>query len=396
MPVALRHKIFDAPYGTFYILSHILCLMKIGVLKEIKAQEHRAGLTPASVRELVAAGHEVLVEAKLGAGINIEDVSYEAAGAQIVTGPDEVFAESEMIVKVKEPQEAEYKKLRDGQILFTYLHLAADKPQTEGLIASNSVAIAYETVTDRHGTLPLLTPMSEVAGRLAAQVGAHYLMKHRGGNGRLISGVPGVAPARVTVIGGGVAGTQAALMAVGLGAQVTILERAPRRMRQLDELFQGRAVVEHSNMETLEHAVKASDLTIGAVLIPGASAPRLVRKDWLKDMQRGAVLVDIAIDQGGCFETSRATTHLDPVYEVDGVVHYCVANMPGAVPLTSTQALNNATLPYILQIANKGWQQALKDDEGLRNGLNVCQGKVTHQGVAESLGYDYHAVETFL
>lgn len=363
--------------------------MKIGCLKEIKSQEHRVGLTPASVIEIKNAGHDVYIESDAGAGINFTNDVYEQAGAVIVNTPDDIFETCDLIIKVKEPLENEYTKLREGQILFTYLHLAADRKQAEGLIKSKSVAIAYETVTDARGGLPLLTPMSEVAGRLATQVGAYYLQKHVKGNGRLISGVPGVAPAKVTVIGGGVSGFNAAQMAVGLGADVTILERSQAKLRELNAYFGPSATVEYSNMEALENCVKTSELVIGAVLIPGASAPKLVKKEWLKDMIPGSVLVDIAIDQGGCFETSKATTHSDPIYIIDDVIHYCVANMPGAVPLTSAMALNNATLPYILELANKGWKQALSDNIHLRNGLNVCFGEITHKGVAESLNIEY-------
>lgn len=370
--------------------------MKIGVPKEIKAQEHRVGLVPASVKELTQAGHEVFIEQNAGKGIHFDDNAYRAAGAHIAASAGELFTACDMIVKVKEPQAMEIQQLRPEQILFTYLHLAADKGQTEGLIKSNAVAIAYETVTDAKGGLPLLAPMSEVAGRLAMQVGATYLQKHLGGTGRLISGVPGVAPGKVTIIGGGVSGFHAAQMAVGLGANVHVLERNPDRIRELNAYFGPSATVEFSNSEALERHVKTSDIVIGAVLIPGASAPKLVKKDWLKDMIPGAVLVDIAIDQGGCFETSRATTHEDPVYIIDNVIHYCVANMPGAVPLTSALALNNATLPYILQIANKGWKGALKDNAYLRQGLNICKGEVTYRAVAESLNLPYAPLEKVL
>ncbi len=363
--------------------------MKIGCLKEIKSHEYRVGLTPASVKELINANHTVYIEANAGAGINFSDEDYREAGAHILKKPDDIFESCEMIIKVKEPQESEYTKLKEGQILFTYLHLAADRKQTIGLIESKSVAIAYETVTDRNNGLPLLTPMSEVAGRLATQVGAFYLQKHMDGNGRLISGVPGVSPAKVTIIGGGVSGFNAAQMAVGLGADVTILERSPDKLRELDRHFGASASIEYSNLNNLERRVKESDLVIGAVLVPGASAPKLVQKTWLKEMQQGSVLVDIAIDQGGCFETSKATTHENPVYIIDGVTHYCVANMPGAVPLTSTIALNNATLPYIMEIANKGWKKALLENLHLKNGLNVCFGEITHKGVAESLNIEY-------
>lgn len=360
--------------------------MRVGVPKEIKKQEHRVGLVPSSVREFITHGHQVLVETGAGAGIGFSDDAYIAAGATIAGTAADVFARSDMIVKVKEPQPQECAMLRDGQILFTYLHLAADKPQAEGLAKSGCIAIAYETVTGADGrSLPLLAPMSEIAGRLSVQVGAHYLQKHLGGLGRLIGGVPGVRPAKVVVLGGGVSGFNAARMAVGLEASVTILEKSPDRMRYLDDYFTSRATVIHSTRDAIEEYVAGSDLVIGAVLIPGASAPKLVTKDMLKTMQPGSVIVDIAIDQGGCLETSKATTHNDPVYTVDNVIHYCVANMPGAVPLTSALALNQSVLPYALRLADKGWKQALQADPGFRAGLNVCGGQITHQGVAESL-----------
>lgn len=362
--------------------------MLIGVPKEIKIQEYRVGLVPSSVRELVAQGHQVLVETGAGAAINFTDAQYEAAGAKIAPDAASVFAQAEMIVKVKEPQLAECKMLRKGQILFTYLHLAADAPQAQALIDSGCVAIAYETVTSpnnpRH--LPLLEPMSEIAGRLSVQVGSYNLQKHKGGIGRLIGGVPGVAPANVLIIGGGVAGFHAAQMATGLGANVTLLERNNARMRYLDDYFHGRANIIYSGAETVEQLAREADLIIGAVLIPGASAPRLITKAMLKDMKPGTVMVDIAIDQGGCFETSRPTTHDEPTYVVDGVVHYCVANMPGAVPLTSALALNHSVLPYAIALANKGWKAALAADEGFAKGLNICCGEVVHEEVARSLG----------
>ncbi len=360
--------------------------MIIGVPKEIKAQEHRVGLVPNSVREFTAHGHKVLVETGAGAGINFTDEDYEAHGATIIKTAAEIFKTADMIIKVKEPQPAECKMLREGQILFTYLHLAADPEQAKLLMESKSVAIAYETVTGAGGKgLPLLAPMSEIAGRLSIQVGGAYLLKHLGGRGRLIGGSPGVEPAKVVVLGGGVSGFHAAEMAVGMQANVIILEQNHDRIRELDRHFGNRARVIQSNRASIDHYVLGADLVVGAVLIPGASAPKLVTKDMVKAMRPGSVLVDIAIDQGGCFETSHATTHNDPVYKVNDVIHYCVANMPGAVPMTSAQALNNAVLPYALALADKGWKKALSDDVNLRNGLNVCMGKITHAGVAESL-----------
>ncbi len=365
--------------------------MLIGCPKEIKAQEHRVGLVPSSVKELVAHGHKVIVEAKAGAGINFSDEDYKAAGAEIRATAKEIFDQAEMIIKVKEPQAVECKMLREGQILFTYLHLAADPKQAQALMDSKCVAIAYETVTGPGGRgLPLLAPMSEVAGRLSVIVGATYLQKHLGGLGRLMCGVPGVPPAKVLVLGGGVAGFNAAKIAVGMGADVTILEKGHDRMRFLDDYFHGTAKVVYSSMDYIEKAVTYSDLIIGAVLVPGASAPMLVTKPMLGTMKPGTVMVDIAIDQGGCFETSRATTHNDPVYTIDGVIHYCVANMPGAVPLTSALALNNAVLPYTLELADKGWEKALKDNASLREGLNVCKGEITYRSVAESLDLPFN------
>ena len=365
--------------------------MLIGVPKEIKTQEYRVGLVPASVKELVARGHEVLVETAAGAAINFTDDMYQAAGATIVPTAKDVFDRADMVVKVKEPQLQECAMLREGQILFTYLHLAADMDQTKALLDSGCVAIAYETVTDAHNPrhLPLLEPMSEIAGRLSVQVGAYNLQKHKGGIGRLIGGVPGVAPANVLIIGGGVSGFHAAQMATGLGANVTLLERNNARMRFLDDYFHGRANIVYSDSDSLERLALQSDLIIGAVLIPGASAPRLITREMLGRMKPGTVMVDIAIDQGGCFETSRATTHDKPTYEVDGIVHYCVANMPGAVPLTSALALNHAVLPYALSLADKGWEQALAQDAGFYPGLNICKGALVHKGVADSLGLPY-------
>ncbi|MGH1398381.1 MAG: alanine dehydrogenase [Alphaproteobacteria bacterium] len=364
--------------------------MIIGVPKEIKTLEHRVGLVPSSVMELVRCGHSVIVESRAGEGINFSDKDYRDAGAKIVKSAKAVFDKADLIVKVKEPQAAECKMLRAGQVLFTYLHLAADPAQARGLMKSGAIAIAYETVTGADGrSLPLLQPMSEIAGRLSVQVGAYHLQKHKGGLGRLIGGVPGVRPADVLILGGGVAGFHAAQMATGLGANVTILERNNERMRFLDEYFHGRANIVYSNASILEAAIQKADIVIGAVLIPGASAPKLVSKKMLKTMKRGAVMVDIAIDQGGCFETSKATTHDSPTYEVDGILHYCVANMPGAVPLTSALALNHSVLPYVLELANKGWEDALLSNPNFLNGLNVCKGQVTHREVADSLDLEY-------
>jgi len=359
-------------------------VMRVGVPKEVKVQEHRVGLTPTAVREYVANGHEVLVQQGAGAGIGADDAAYVAAGGRIVATAREVFAAADMIVKVKEPQPAEWKMLRKGQILFTYLHLAPDPDQAHGLLESGCTAIAYETVTDERGGLPLLAPMSEVAGRLAIEAAAFSLRKPAGGKGLLLGGVPGVPPARVVVIGGGVVGTHAARMAVGLGAELTILDRSLPRLRQLDELFQGRVRTRYSSVAAIEEEVLTADVVIGAVLIPGASAPKVVSRAMLKEMRPLSVLVDVAIDQGGCFETSRATTHDAPTYEVDGIIHYCVANMPGAVPATSSHALNHATLPFGLALAAKG-EQALVDDVHLRRGLNVHRGRVTCEPVAQAL-----------
>lgn len=363
--------------------------MLIGVPKEIKVHEYRVGLTPAGVRELTAHGHQVLIQAAAGLGIGIADAQYVAAGATIVDTAAEIFARSEMVIKVKEPQPVECAMLREGQVLFTYLHLAPDPAQTKGLVDSGCVAIAYETVTDGRGGLPLLAPMSEVAGRMSIQAGAHALEKAQGGTGVLLGGVPGVAPADVVVIGGGVVGYNAARLAVGMGARVTILDRSLPRLAWLDTTFDGRLTTLYSTADALETAVTNADLVIGAVLVPGAAAPKLVTRAMLTRMKPGAVIVDVAIDQGGCFETSRATTHQNPTYVEEGVVHYCVANMPGGVARTSTFALTNATLPFALALADKGYKRALLDDPNLREGLNVHLGRVTYKAVAEALGYDY-------
>lgn len=366
--------------------------VKIGVPKEIKTHEYRVGLTPGAVREYVAAGHDVLVETNAGAGIGVTDDDYRGAGATVAGSAREVFASSDMIVKVKEPQPSEWTLLRENQILFTYLHLAPDPEQAKGLLKSGCTAVAYETVTDAQGGLPLLAPMSEVAGRLAIEAAGAALRRHAGGRGLLMGGVPGVQPARVVVLGGGVVGTHATRMAVGLGAEVTILDRSIPRLRELDELFEGRVRTRFSTMDVLENEVFAADVVIGAVLVPGASAPKLVSRDMLSAMRTGAVIVDVAIDQGGCFETSRPTTHADTTYEVDGVIHYCVANMPGAVPLTSSQALNNATLPFGLALAKKAFAAVLEDPH-LRAGLNVHRGRLTSRPVAESLGLPCSPIE---
>jgi len=366
--------------------------MHVGVPKEIKTHEYRVGLTPSAVREYAAAGHSVLVQTGAGAGIGASDDDYQKAGARIAATAQEVFSASEMIVKVKEPQPGEWVQLREGQILFTYLHLAPDPEQAKGLMQSGCTAIAYETVTDDKGGLPLLAPMSEVAGRLAIEAAGHALQRHSGGRGLLIGGVPGVPAARIVVIGGGVVGTHAARMAVGLGAEVTVLDRSIPRLRELDELFNGRVRTRYSTIAALEEEVFAADAVIGAVLVPGASAPKLVTRQMLRSMRKGAVIVDVAIDQGGCFETSRPTTHAEPTYEVDGVIHYCVANMPGAVPLTSSHALNNATLPFGLALAGKGFAAVL-DNPHLRAGLNVYRGKLTYRAVAESLGLPFSPVD---
>jgi len=365
--------------------------MRVGVPKEIKNHEYRVGLTPASVAELVAAGHEVVVEAKAGSGIDCPDSAFRKAGATILPTAAEVFAAANMIVKVKEPQPQEIALLEPRHILFTYLHLAADKPQAEGLMKSGATCIAYETVTSRSGALPLLKPMSEVAGRMSVQVGAHYLEKEQGGRGVLLGGVPGVAPATVAILGGGVAGVNAAQMAVGMRADVTIYDISNERLAELDMFFGSQIKTAYASRNAIANAVEKAELVIGAVLVPGAAAPKLVTRDMLKTMKRGSVIVDIAIDQGGCFETSKATTHADPVYEIDGVIHYCVANMPGAVARTSAFALNNATLPFALRIANLGAEEAIRQDPHLAAGLNVSDGKIRHEAVAEALDLEFEA-----
>ena len=389
-------KSFEAVWVIFWPSNGEEIQMLIGVPKEIKNHEYRVGMTPMSVREAVRHGHKVWVEANAGAGIGASDADYTQAGAAIIATAAEIFAKADMIVKVKEPQSGERKMLRDGQILYTYLHLAPDPEQTKDLVKSGAICIAYETVTSARGGLPLLAPMSQVAGRMSIQSGAHCLEKAQGGRGMLLGGVPGVAPAKVVILGGGVVGTNAAAMAIGLGADVTILEKSTDRMEELVARFGTGLKTLYSTQGAVEDECAEADLVIGGVLIPGAAAPKLVTKAMLKDWKQGSVLVDVAIDQGGCAETSKATTHAEPTYVVDGVIHYCVANMPGGVARTSTFALNNVTLPFGLAIANKGWKKALADDAHLRNGLNVAHGKVTYKAVADDLGYDYVAAESLL
>lgn len=369
-------------------------LMIIGVPKEIKTHEYRVGLVPASVRELKRAGHHVIVETNAGAGVGYLDDDYRQAGAEILQSASDVFKQAEMIVKVKEPQPNETAMLREDQILFTYLHLAADRTQAEGLMKSKCVAIAYETVTDNQGTLPLLTPMSEVAGRMSVQVGAMCLENYSGGAGILLGGVPGVEPAHVVIIGGGVVGTAAARMAMGLEARVTIIDRSHKRLQELDSLYGSRLNKIYSTHESIERYVTSADLLIGAVLVPGSAAPKLVSKSMISKMRPGAAVVDVAIDQGGCFETSKPTTHSDPTFMVDGIIHYCVTNMPGAVARTAARALNNATLSYVLALANKGYKKAFNDDRNLLNGLNVFQGNITYLAVANDLNLDYSSPES--
>ena len=363
--------------------------MRIGVPKEIKNHEYRIGLTPAAVKELVMHGHQVVVQQDGGKAIGFSDAQYQAVGADIADSAEEIFATADLLIKVKEPQANECAMLREGQILFTFLHLAPDPQQTQALVDSGAICIAYETVTNQQGGLPLLAPMSEVAGRMSIQAAAHHLENPHGGAGVLLGGVPGVANGRVMILGGGVVGTNAAKMALGLGADVTILDRSVARLRQLNDIFGGALKTEYSTAEAIERVSAQADAIIGGVLIPGAAAPKLITQAHLANMRDGSVVVDVAIDQGGCFATSHATTHQDPTYVVDGVVHYCVANMPGGVARTSTMALNNATLEFALALANKGVKQALLDDAHLRNGLNVCAGKVTYQAVSEVLAYDY-------
>jgi alanine dehydrogenase len=365
--------------------------MLIGVPRETKVHEYRVGLTPDSVQELALHGHDVLIETNAGAGAGFQDEDYVAAGAKIAAEAAEVFGAADMIVKVKEPLAPERKMLRDGQILFTYLHLAPDAEQTRDLVASGATCIAYETVTDGGAGLPLLAPMSQVAGRMSIQAGAHSLERAHGGEGILLGGVPGVAPAKVVVIGGGVVGENAIYMALGMAADVTVLDRNVQVLERLSRRFGSALKTVYSTRASLEKHVLDADLVIGAVLVAGAAAPKLVTAEMVKAMKPGAVLVDVAIDQGGCFETSKATTHAEPIYIVDDVVHYCVANMPGAVPRTSTQALNNVTLPYVIALADRGYRKALMENPNFLHGLNVHHGKVTHRAVAENLGYDFVA-----
>jgi alanine dehydrogenase len=366
--------------------------MQIGVTKEIKNHEYRVGLTPQGAAELVRNNHSVLIERNAGIAIGFGDERYVAAGATIAASAEEVFASADMIVKVKEPQPSECKKLRPGQVLFTYLHLAPDPEQTRLLIESDAVAIAYETVTDDRGGLPLLAPMSEVAGRMSIQAGAHALEKAQGGLGVLLSGVPGVPPANVMVLGGGVVGINAARIALGMGAQVTVFDVSLARLKELDNLYGPRLMTCYSSRTAIEQALNEADLVIGGVLVPGAAAPKLITRDMLRLMKQGSVIVDVAIDQGGCVETSRPTTHQDPTFVVDGVVHYCVANMPGGVARTSTLALTNATLPFVIELANKGYRRAVEENKHLRNGLNIHRGKVTYEAVALALGYPFTGV----
>jgi len=370
--------------------------MRIGVLKEIKTHEYRVGLTPAAVRELAARGHAVLVQQGAGTGVGFADDAYRAAGAAVLDGAEDVFAAAELLVKVKEPQAAEIARLGPDKILFTYLHLAADRTQTAGLQRSGATCIAYETVTDTHGALPLLSPMSEVAGRMSVQVGAHCLEKEQGGAGILLGGVPGVGPAKVVILGGGVAGTNAARVAMGMEAGVAVIDKSLYRLKELDLQFGAEMRTLFATAETIEQEVEAADLVIGAVLVPGAAAPKLITRAMVRRMRPGSVLVDIAIDQGGCAETSRPTTHADPTYVDEGVVHYCVTNMPGAVARTSTLALNNATLPFVLALADKGWRQAMREDPHLAHGLNIHAGRVTHSAVAHDLALDYTATDKLL
>jgi alanine dehydrogenase len=368
----------------------------VGLPKEIKDNEYRVGLTPAGVRALSDAGHQIIVEKTAGEGSGFEDALYQKAGAQIIDSADDVWARAEMIVKVKEPIAPEYPRMREGQLLFTYLHLAPDRDLTNELLKRKITGIAYETITDRKGGLPLLTPMSEVAGRMAIQVGAHYLEKMAGGRGILLGGVPGVPAARVVIIGGGVVGTNAAKIAVGMGAHVTIIDNNLERLRELDDIFLSKISTLASNAYMIHDAISNADLIVGAVLVPGAAAPRLVTRSMLKDVPNGAVIVDVAVDQGGCIETTHPTTHSNPTYYVEGVLHYCVANMPGAVPRTSTFALTNATLPYTLKLANKGFFEAIRSDPGLKAGVNTYAGTCTYQAVAEAQGLPYASIDALV
>ena len=370
--------------------------MIVGLPKEIKDNEYRVGLTPAGVRALTDAAHSVIVEQSAGEGSGFDDGLYQKAGAQIIASADDVWAQAEMIVKVKEPIEPEYKRMREGQLLFTYLHLAPDTKLTAELLERKVTGVAYETITDRRGTLPLLTPMSEVAGRMAIQVGAHYLEKMSGGRGILLGGVPGVPAARVVIIGGGVVGTNAAKIAVGMGAHVTIIDNNLDRLRELDDIFLSKISTLASSAYMIHDAISTADLIVGAVLVPGAAAPRLVTRNMLKDVPNGAVIVDVAVDQGGCIETTHPTTHSDPTYYVEGVLHYCVANMPGAVPRTSTFALTNATLPYALKLANRGFLDAITSDPGLKEGVNTYAGHCTYEAVATAQGLQYTPIDRLL
>jgi alanine dehydrogenase len=370
--------------------------MIVGLPKEIKDNEYRVGLTPAGARALTEAGHRIIVEKSAGEGSGFEDSLYERAGATIIEKADDVWAGAEMIVKVKEPIEPEYPRMKEGLLLFTYLHLAPDPKQTQALLKSKVTGIAYETITDRRGTLPLLTPMSEVAGRMAVQVGAQYLEKMNGGRGVLLGGVPGVPAARIVIIGGGVVGTNAAKIAVGMGAQVTIVDKNLDRLRELDDIFLSKISTLASSAYAIHGAIAEADLIIGAVLVPGAAAPKLVTREMLKDVSKGSVIVDVAVDQGGCIETTHPTTHSNPTYYVEDVLHYCVANMPGAVPRTSTFALTNATLPYALRLANRGFLGAVKSDPGLKEGVNTYAGKLTYQAVADDQGLEYTPLDEIL
>ncbi|HEV7893013.1 MAG TPA: alanine dehydrogenase [Pyrinomonadaceae bacterium] len=370
--------------------------MIVGLPKEIKDNEYRVGLTPAGVRALTDAGHRVIVEKSAGEGSGFEDDLYERAGATIIPSADDVWAEAEMIVKVKEPIEPEYPRMKEGLLLFTYLHLAPDPKQTQALLEHKVTGIAYETITDKRGTLPLLTPMSEVAGRMAVQVGAQYLEKMNGGRGVLVGGVPGVPAARVVILGGGVVGTNAAKIAVGMGAQVTIVDKNLDRLRELDDIFLSKISTLASSAYAIHGAIAEADLIIGGVLVPGAAAPKLVTREMLKDVSKGSVIVDVAVDQGGCIETTRPTTHSNPTYYVEDVLHYCVANMPGAVPRTSTFALTNATLPYALRLANRGFLDAINSDPGLKEGVNTYAGKLTYKAVADDQGLEYTSLDEIL
>jgi len=368
----------------------------VGLPKEIKDNEYRVGLTPAGVRALTDAGHKVIVEKSAGEGSGFEDALYEKAGATIIPSADDVWAGAEMVVKVKEPIEPEYPRMKEGLLLFTYLHLAPDPKQTQALLEHKVTGIAYETITDRRGTLPLLTPMSEVAGRMAVQVGAQYLEKMNGGRGVLIGGVPGVPAARVVILGGGVVGTNAAKIAVGMGAQVTIVDKNLDRLRELDDIFLSKISTLASSAYAIHGAIAEADLIIGGVLVPGAAAPKLVTREMLKDVSKGSVIVDVAVDQGGCIETTRPTTHSNPTYYVEDVLHYCVANMPGAVPRTSTFALTNATLPYAVRLANRGFIEAISSDPGLKEGVNTYAGKLTYKAVADDQGLEYTSLDDIL